>query len=86
MVFTFSSVSLLWLKIAGFSFLPLQSASCHSRPSTIVPHLRIQLNLGSKIFRKRNSRKFPKAKIEFADKYLHSIYIALGSISNLGMI
>ena len=45
-------------------------------------------NHGSKIFKKKNSRKFQKAKIEFVilSNYLHGVYIVLGILSNLEMI
>ena len=55
-------------------------------------------NCGSKIFRKKKSRKFPKAKLEFAIhgqlftwhshcifNYLQSIYIVLSIISDLDL-
>ena len=52
-----------------------------------VLHLRIQPTLDWKYFLKQNSRKYQKAKLEFAKlaNYLHSIYIVLGIISNLEM-
>ena len=45
-------------------------------------------NHGSKILKKKNSRKFQKAKIEFVilSNYLHGVYIVLGILSNLEMI
>ena len=44
---------------------------------------RVQPRLGN-IF--KNSQNFPKAKLEFAKNYLHSIYVVLGIINNLEMI
>lgn len=47
-------------------------------------------NCTLKMFKEKNSRKFPKKKqnldLSRANNYLHTIYIVLGIMSNLEMI
>ena len=86
----------------GETACPVESFrdSKYSRPSLYlqVLHLQIQPTIDQK-YSKKKSRKFQKAKLEFAAhwqlftwhshciyNYLHSIYIVLSIISNLEII
>ena len=51
----------------------------------LVPHLQFQPTAHQKHSEKNNFRKFQNAKLEFTTNWqcLHSIYIVLGTMSNL---
>ena len=54
-------------------------------PYPQVLHSLIQSTLNQKL-KKKNSRKFQKAKLKFAGNYFYDIYIVFGITSNLKMI